>query len=50
MIGETVLAERRTASKVPEGLNIGDLRPFAIPFEEFVRSDKILKSKVLISG
>ena len=33
-IGRTVLAERRTASKVPEGLNIGDLRPFAIPFEE----------------
>ena len=34
LIGRTVLAERRTASKVPEGLNIGDLRPFAIPFEE----------------
>ena len=33
-IGRTVLAERRMASKVPEGLNIGDLRPFAIPFEE----------------
>ena len=49
MIGRTVLAERRMASKIPEGLNIGDLRPFAIPFEE-VRSDKILKSKVLNSG
>ena len=24
-IGRTVLAERRTASKVPEGLSIGDL-------------------------
>ena len=34
LIGRTVLAERRMASKVPEGLNIGDLRPFAIPFEE----------------
>ena len=33
MIGRTVLAER-TASKVPEGLNMGDLQPFAIPFEE----------------
>ena len=34
LIGRRVLAERRTASKIPEGLNIGDLRPFAIPFEE----------------
>ena len=34
LIGRTVLAERRMASKVPEGLNIGDLWPFAIPFEE----------------
>ena len=34
LIGRTVLAERRTASKIPEGLNIGDLRPFALPFEE----------------
>ena len=34
LIGRRVLAERKTASKVPEGLNIGDLRPFAIPFEE----------------
>ena len=34
MIGRTVLAERRTASKVLEDLNIGDLQPFAIPFEE----------------
>ena len=49
LIGRRVLAERRMASKIPEGLNIGDLRPFAIPFEE-VRSDKILKSKVLNSG
>ena len=34
LIGRTVLAERRTASKVLEDLNIGDLQPFAIPFEE----------------
>ena len=34
LIGRTALAERRMASKVPEGLNIGDLRPFAIPSEE----------------
>jgi len=34
LIGRTVLAERRMASKIPEGLNIGDLRPFAILFEE----------------
>ena len=34
MIGRTVLAQKSTASKVPEGLNIGDFRPFAIPFEE----------------
>ena len=33
-MGRTVLAERMTASKVPEGVNIGDLRPFAIPFKE----------------
>ena len=33
LIGRTVFAERRTAFKVSEGLNIGDLRPFAIPFE-----------------
>ena len=25
LIGRTVLAERRTASRIPEGLNIGDL-------------------------
>jgi len=43
LIGRTVLAERRMASKVPEGLNIGDLWPFAIPLE-------ILKSKVPNSG
>ena len=34
LIDRTVLAERRMALKVPEGLNLGDLRPFAIPFEE----------------
>ena len=34
LIGRTVLAERRTASKVPEVLTIGDLWPLAIPFEE----------------
>lgn len=34
LIGRTVIAERRMAFKVPEGLNIGDLQPFAIPFEE----------------
>ena len=34
LIGRTVLAQKSTASKVPEGLNIGDFRPFAIPFEE----------------
>ena len=34
LICRTILAERRTASKVPEDLNIGNLRPFAIPFEE----------------
>ena len=33
LIGRTVLAERM-AFKVPESLNIGDLQPFAIPFEE----------------
>ena len=33
LIGRTVFVERRTAFKVSEGLNIGDLRPFAIPFE-----------------
>ena len=34
LIGRTVLAERRTASRIPEDLNIGDLRPFAILCEE----------------
>ena len=34
LIGRTVLAERRMAFKVPEGLNIGDLQPLAIPFEK----------------
>ena len=34
LIGRTVLAERMMTSKVPEDLNIRDLRPFAIPFEE----------------
>ena len=34
LTGRTVVAERRTAFKVPESLNIGDLRPFAILFEE----------------
>jgi len=34
LIGRTVFAERRTASKVSEGSNIGELWPFAIPFEE----------------
>ena len=29
-----VFVKRRTAFKVSEGLNIGDLRPFAIPVEE----------------
>lgn len=34
LIGRTVLAERMMTSKVPEDLNIRDLRPFAISFEE----------------
>ena len=34
LICRTVFAVRRTASKVSEGSNIGELRPFAIPFEE----------------
>ena len=34
LTGRTVVAERRTASKLPEGLNIGDLQPFALLFEE----------------
>ena len=32
MIGRTVFAEK-TTFKVSEGLNVGDLRLFAIPFE-----------------
>ena len=34
MVGKTVFVERRTDFKVSEGLNIGDLQPFDIPFEE----------------
>ena len=34
LTGRTVFVERRTAFKVSEGLNIGGLWPFAIPFEE----------------
>ena len=34
LTGRTVLAKRRMTSKVPEDLNIGDLRPFAILCEE----------------
>ena len=34
LIDRTVLAERKTASKIPGGLNIGDLWPFATPSEE----------------
>jgi hypothetical protein len=34
LIGRTVFVERRTSFKVSEDLNIRDLRPFAIPFEE----------------
>ena len=34
LIGRTVFVERRTAFKFSESLNIGDLRPFAIQFEE----------------
>ena len=50
LIGRTVLAERRTASKVPEGLTIGDFWWFAIALRKLVRSDKILKWKVPYSG
>ena len=34
LIDRTVLAERKTASKIPGGLNIGDLWPLATPSEE----------------
>ena len=43
LIGRRVLAERRTASKIPEGLNIGTSNHLPFCLRKLVRSDKILK-------